>query len=74
MLEQRSYWKAVLSRHVTTITFLCESGLALRGNNKIVGSRNNGNYLGILEPIGQFDLFLSQRIRTHANRGRGHTS
>jgi len=36
--------------------------LALRGSNEIVGSRDNGNYLGILELIGQFDPFLSQHI------------
>lgn len=74
MLEQRNYWKNVLARCVATITFLCERGLALRGSDEIVGSRDNGNYLGILELIGQFDPFLSQHIRTHANHGRGHTS
>jgi len=51
-----------------------ERGLALQGSSEIVGSRGNGNYLGILELIGQFDPFLSQHIRTHAIRGRGHTS
>ncbi|CAM1323009.1 Uncharacterised protein r2_g3147 [Pycnogonum litorale] len=38
MLEQRKYWKNVLSRCVATITFLCERGLAFRGSNEIVGS------------------------------------
>ncbi|XP_065650283.1 zinc finger MYM-type protein 1-like [Hydra vulgaris] len=74
MLEQRNYWKNILSRCVATITFLCERGLPLRGSNEVVGSRENGNYLGILELIGQFDPFLSQHICTHGNRGRGHTS
>ncbi|XP_047129518.1 uncharacterized protein LOC124809457 [Hydra vulgaris] len=74
MLEQRNYWRNVLSRCVTTITFLCERGLPLRGSNEVVGSRENGIYLDILELIGQFDPFLSQHICTHGNRGRGHTS
>jgi len=74
MLEQRSYWKNVLTRCVATITFLCERGQSFRGSNEIVGSSSNGNYLGILELIGQFDPFLSQHIHYHANRGRGHTS
>ena len=59
MLEQRNYWRNVLSRCVATFTFLCERSLPVRGINKVVGSRENGNYLGILELIGQFDPFLS---------------
>ena len=47
-------------------------GLAFLGSNEIVGSKDNGNY-GILEIIEQFDPFLSQHIKTHANQGRGHT-
>ena len=74
MLEQRNYWRNVLSRCVATITFLFERGLPLRGSNEVLGSRENGNYLGILELIGQFDPYLSQHICTHDNRGRGHTS
>ncbi|XP_065667570.1 uncharacterized protein LOC136087881 [Hydra vulgaris] len=74
MLDQRNYWRNVLSRCVATIALLCERGLPLRGSNEVVSSRENGNYLGILELIGQFDPFLSQHICTHGNRGRGHTS
>lgn len=74
MIEQHKYWKNVLTRCVATIAFLCERGLPLRGSNEIIGSSNNGNYLGILELISQFDPFLSQHIRQHANRGRGHAS
>ena len=74
MLEQRKYWKNVLSRCVAAVAFLCERGLALRGRNEVVGSTDNGNYLGILELIGQFDPFLSQHICSYANKGRGHTS
>ena len=48
-------------------------GLPLRGSNEIIGSGNNGNYLGILEWISQFDPFLSQHICQFANRGRGHS-
>ncbi|XP_065676750.1 zinc finger MYM-type protein 5-like [Hydra vulgaris] len=74
MLRHCNYWRNVLSRCVATITFLCERGLPLRGSNEVVGSRENGNYLGILELIGQFDPFLSQHICTHGNCRRRHTS
>ncbi|XP_068229366.1 uncharacterized protein [Palaemon carinicauda] len=74
MIEQHKYWTNLLTRCVPPIAFLCERGLPLRGSNEIIGSGSNGNYLGILELISQFDPFLSQHIRQHANHGRGHSS
>ena len=61
-------------RRVATIAFFGEKGLPFRKSNAIVGSGNNGNYLGILELISMFDLFLSQHICRFANRGCGHSS
>ena len=54
--------------------FVCERGLAFRGTDETVGSPNNGNYLGLLEPLATVDPFLCQHIQLHANRGKGHTS
>lgn len=68
------YWKAVLKRVVSVIKFIAERGLAFRGDNELVGSPRNGNFLGILELIAQYDDFLSQHIESHANRGKGHTN
>lgn len=73
-LETRAYWKNVLKRIIETIVFISERGLAFRGSNETVGSKENGNYLGILELIAKFDPFLSQHIQNHANQGKGHTS
>ena len=56
------------------MAFPCERGLPIRGSNEIIGSGNNGNYLGILELISHFDSFLSQHIRQSANRGCGRSS
>lgn len=64
----------MLKRIVSVITFICERGLALRGDNQVIGSAKNGNYLGILELIGVYDEFLKQHIQKHANRGSGHTN
>ncbi|XP_065675880.1 uncharacterized protein LOC136092089 [Hydra vulgaris] len=64
------YWA---KRLVSVITFICERGLALRGKNETVGSSKNGNYLGILELIAEYDNFLKRHIENHANRESGHT-
>ena len=47
--------------------------MALRGENEIMRSAANGNYLGMLELLAQYDDFLKQHIQKHANLGSGHT-
>jgi len=56
---EKVYWKQILHKCVEVIKTLSERGLAFRGDNEIIGSPNNGNYLGLLELIAKFDLFLS---------------
>lgn len=72
--QERQYWINVLPRAVSAIKFLAERGLAFRGSDEIIGSSHNGNYIGILELISEFDPFLSSHVQKYANRGRGHTS
>ena len=45
-----------------------------RGKNELIGSPNNGNYLGILEVLSEFDTLLAEHISKHTNKGRGHAS
>ena len=63
----------MLKRLISVIKLSCERGLALRGENEIMGSAANGNYLGMLELLAQYDDFLKQHIQKHANLGSGHT-
>jgi len=58
MNEESGYWNKILMRVVSTIKFICERGLALRGQNEITGSSKNGNYLGILELIAKYVHFF----------------
>lgn len=69
-----SYWKNVLRRIVAVVKFLASRGLAFRGDNEILGSQNNGNYLGCLELISEFDPFLADHIQNCGNRGKGSVS
>ncbi|XP_065674008.1 uncharacterized protein LOC136090958 [Hydra vulgaris] len=66
-----NYWSAILNRIVAVIRFLTVRGLAFRGHNEVIGSSNNGNYLGMLELLTQFDPVLKQHIDTFANKGKG---
>ncbi|XP_057188964.1 zinc finger MYM-type protein 1-like [Triplophysa rosa] len=71
---EKRHWREVLKRVVAVITFLSERGLPFRGNDEVLGSPHNGNFLGILEVISQFDPFLAEHINKYGQKGRGSTS
>ena len=66
---ERIYAKAVLERVVATIKFLAERNLAFRGNDQVIGSPSNGNFLGTLELLSQFDPFLAAHLEKYGNKG-----
>ena len=40
----------------------------------MVGSRQNDNFLGILELLPEYDTFLAEHIQKRVNKGKGHVS
>lgn len=73
-VSEKNYWREFLKRILSVIKLLSSRGLALRGNDEIVGSVNNGNYLGCLELLAEYDPFLAEHLQQRANKGRGHIS
>ena len=71
---EKRYWREVLKRVIAVIQFLSERGLAFRGDNELLGSPHNGNFLGMLEVISKFDPFLAEHISKYGQRGRGIVS
>lgn len=71
---EKQYWINVLKRVIAVIVFLGERGLAFRGDTEVLGSPHNGNYLGCLELLSQFDPFLREHIRQYGNPGKGNVS
>uniref|UniRef100_A0A8C5N011 DUF4371 domain-containing protein n=1 Tax=Leptobrachium leishanense TaxID=445787 RepID=A0A8C5N011_9ANUR len=72
--ELTSYGQNLVNRLLSVIILLAERGLAFRGDVQNIGSPHNGNYLGILETVSEYDPFLAQHIQTKANKGKGCTS
>ena len=72
--KERLYWHSVLTRCVAAIKFLSERGLAFKGDNQTLGSVHNGNYLGVLELISQFDPFMREHLDKYGNKGKGNPS
>ena len=60
--NETAIWKALLHRILQVVLFLGERGLAFRGDSQRTGDPNNGNFLGILELIGQYDKILGDHL------------
>lgn len=71
---EKIYWLSLLELITAVIILLVERDLAFRGNDEIIGSLHNENYLGLLELIAKYDFFLTKHIHLHANKGKRHTS
>ena len=65
--SERHYWRNVRPRAAAVVTFLTERGLPFRGHDEVIGSPVNGNYLGILELLSQFDAFLARHMNGTAS-------
>lgn len=72
--ERVQYWSEVLRRVISALKFLAERGLAFRGSDEKFNSPSNGNFLGILELLAQYDPFLAGHIKKHGNLGQGHAN
>ncbi|CAH2276211.1 zinc finger MYM-type 1-like [Pelobates cultripes] len=72
--NQKKYWHKILCRILSVIKLLSSRGLSFQGSNEVIGSVHNGNYLGCLELLAEYDPFLAEHIQKHGNKGRGHIS
>ena len=74
MESEVQYWIKVLKILVAGIRYLTERGLPLRGKDETLGPRNNGNFLGSMELIAEFDPFMEEHIKIYSHKGRGSVS
>ena len=59
---KEKYWRDLLHRILSVILFLGERGLAFRGTSNKIGDHDNGNFLGIIELLSQFDPVLQDHV------------
>ena len=72
--SDRIYWCKILARVLSVIKFHSSRGLAFCGSSELVGFPQNGNFLGIVELLAEYNTFLAEHIQKRVNKGKGHVS
>nr|XP_047129073.1 uncharacterized protein LOC124809220 [Hydra vulgaris] len=56
--KERTFWRAVLERILDITLFLSPRNIAFRGSDTTIGSKSNGNFLGVFELLAEYDTVL----------------
>ncbi|PWA78549.1 zinc finger MYM-type protein 1 [Artemisia annua] len=61
--KERDHWMKVLLRIISVVKFLAKHNLAFRGTNEKLHVDNNGNFLGLIEMLEEFDPIIKEHVR-----------
>ncbi|XP_022019553.1 uncharacterized protein LOC110919590 [Helianthus annuus] len=61
--KERDYWKEVIFRIIALVKFLAKHGLAFREKYEKLYQKSNGNFLGLIEMLEEFDPIMKEHVQ-----------
>ncbi|XP_076892293.1 uncharacterized protein LOC143543987 [Bidens hawaiensis] len=65
--KERDYWREVIFRILSLVKFPAKNGIAFRGSYEKLYQKSNGNFLGLIEMLEEFDPIIKEHVRRIMN-------
>ena len=60
--KEKDHWRKALFRIICILRYLAKHSLAFRGTNSKLYDDSNGNFLGLIEMLAEFDPFIQEHV------------
>ena len=61
IFNEKIHWKQVFVRIIAIVKCLAKNSMSFRGTHERIYEDNNGNFLGLIEMIAEFDLVIDRK-------------